>query len=53
MRMQMRQFTRLTNAFSKKIENHEAAVALRELQTTFGTLKKLSDCCLDFLPVVA
>jgi IS1 family transposase len=28
MRMQMRWFTRLTNAFSKKIENHEAAVAL-------------------------
>jgi hypothetical protein len=28
MRMQMRRFTRLTNAFSKKIENHEAAVAL-------------------------
>ena len=28
MRMQMRRFTRLTNAFSKKIENHEAAIAL-------------------------
>lgn len=28
MRMNMRRFTRLTNAFSKKIENHEAAVAL-------------------------
>jgi hypothetical protein len=24
----MRRFTRLTNAFSKKIENHEAAIAL-------------------------
>ena len=28
MRMGMRRFTRLTNAFSKKAENHRAAVAL-------------------------
>jgi len=28
MRMQMRRFTRLTNAFSKKIENHKHAIAL-------------------------
>lgn len=28
MRMQMRRFTRLTNAFSKKIENHRHAIAL-------------------------
>lgn len=28
MRMHMRRFTRLTNAFSKKLENHIAAVAL-------------------------
>jgi hypothetical protein len=26
--MQQRRFTRLTNAFSKKLQNHEAAVAL-------------------------
>ena len=33
MRMQMRRFTRLTNAFSKKIENHEAAIALLKCAT--------------------
>lgn len=35
MRMSMRRFTRLTNAFSKKIENHEASVALHFLYYNF------------------
>ncbi len=36
MRMSMRRFTRLTNAFSKKIENHAAAVALYFMWYNFG-----------------
>lgn len=35
MRMRMRRFTRLTNAFSKKIENLEAAVALHYMHYNF------------------
>jgi hypothetical protein len=31
MRMSMRRFTRLTNAFSKKLQNHEHMVALYAL----------------------
>jgi len=36
MRMSMRRFTRLTNAFSKKIENHSASVALYMMYYNFG-----------------
>jgi hypothetical protein len=36
MRMQMRRFTWLTNAFSKKIENHEAAIALHYMHYNFA-----------------
>ncbi len=36
MRMSMRRFTRLTNAFSKKVENHAAAVALYFTWYNFG-----------------
>jgi hypothetical protein len=36
MRMSMRRFTRLTNAFSKKIENHAAAVAPYPMYYNFG-----------------
>jgi hypothetical protein len=35
MRMQMRRFTRLTNGFSKKYENHEYAVALHFMNYNF------------------
>lgn len=35
MRMQMRRFTRLTNAFSKKVENHAHNVALHFMHYNF------------------
>ncbi len=35
MRMHMRRFTRLTNAFSKKLENHIAAIALHFMYYNF------------------
>jgi len=36
MRMSMRRFTRLTNAFSKKIENHMAAISLHYMHYNFA-----------------
>ncbi len=36
MRMSMRRFTRLTNGFSKKLENHGASVALYMMWYNFG-----------------
>ena len=40
MRMSMRRFTRLTNAFSKKAENHGHAVALHFMFYNFGRIHK-------------
>jgi IS1 family transposase len=40
MRMHMRRFTRLTNAFSKKIENHCHAIALHFVYYNFAKIHK-------------
>ncbi|MCC7423104.1 MAG: DDE-type integrase/transposase/recombinase [Planctomycetaceae bacterium] len=38
MRMSMRRFTRLTNAFSKKVENHAAAISLHFMYYNFARI---------------
>jgi len=40
MRMHMRRFTRLTNAFSKKVENHAHAVAIHFMFYNFARIHK-------------
>ena len=40
MRMSMRRFTRLTNAFSKKLDNHKAMIALHYMWYKFGRIHK-------------
>lgn len=44
MRMQMRRFTRLTNGFSKKIENHELAVSLHFVHYNFCRIHSSLRC---------
>jgi IS1 family transposase len=40
MRLHMRRFTRLTNVFSKKVENHANAIALYFMYYNFGKIHK-------------
>jgi hypothetical protein len=40
----MRRFTRLTNAFSKKVDNHKAAVALHFMHYNFARIHKSLRC---------
>ncbi len=44
MRMGMRRFTRLTNAFSKKVENHEHAIALHFMHCNFCRVHQTLRC---------
>ena len=40
MRMSMRRFTRLTNGFSKKLENHAAMVAIHFMHYNFARIHR-------------
>ena len=47
MRMHTRRFTRLTNAFSKKIENHAHSVALFALYYNFARIQLVNQKVVD------
>jgi IS1 family transposase len=44
MRMNMRRFTRLTNGFSKKLENHMHAIALNNMYYNFARIHQTIRC---------
>jgi hypothetical protein len=44
MRMSFRRFTRLTNAFSRKVENHAAAVAIWFMYYNFARVHQTLRC---------
>ena len=44
MRMSMRRYTRLTNGFSRKLENHAAATAIHFMHYNFARIHRTVRC---------